>query len=188
MAAKSPKQATKAAKKTPKSPKLQPRSQRQVKDAEQAERRQRAMDLRIAGHSYRAIGEALGVSDETARKDVNFVLTRLHKDTMAQADRYRSVQVARHERMIVAHWPVALNPASPQSGAAAAIVQKAEAHLSKLMGTETPIRTEQSVTTSGTPTSLTLNVLPSGAPYAQALPNSIMEALHGAETPEPGDG
>src|SRR5688572_28673291 len=60
-----------------------------------AERRQRALDYRKAGASYRAIGDALGVSEKTAHGDVQQALASLAAQEQASAEQLRALELAR---------------------------------------------------------------------------------------------
>lgn len=60
-----------------------------------AERRVQALDLRKAGHSYRAIGVALDISEAQAHRDVKAALTRLAQLELAAADELRAMELAR---------------------------------------------------------------------------------------------
>ena len=76
-----------------------------VPSAERTLRRQRALEMRLAGASYREIGQALGVSGKTAFHDV----TRILADTVQEsADRARALEVQRLDRLLLTYWPRAL--------------------------------------------------------------------------------
>lgn len=64
-------------------------------DAIIAQRRLRALELRAAGASYRAIGAQLRVSGKTAYEDVQAVLAELSAQTFASADEYRTMELER---------------------------------------------------------------------------------------------
>lgn len=68
-----------------------------------AVRRERAMELRIGGASYRAIGQALGVSHTTAENYIHAMLT----ETAEATDTLRRMEVRRLDRLWMAHWPAA---------------------------------------------------------------------------------
>ena len=65
----------------------------------------KALDLRLAGVSYRQIGEQLDISHTQAERDVQAML-----DEMAQepAEAVRKAELARLDRLVMAHWPAAL--------------------------------------------------------------------------------
>lgn len=60
-----------------------------------AERRVQALKLRIAGASYRVIGEQLGVSGKTAWEDVHHALAELAELEEALTKEYRALELAR---------------------------------------------------------------------------------------------
>ena len=95
-----------------------------------AVRRQHALDLRIAGVRYREIGAQLGVSHQTAFRDVTAALAEIARDTTAKAERLRQIQCERCEQMTRALWPKAL---SGDERAIRAQVQVMERH-AKLLG------------------------------------------------------
>lgn len=67
-------------------------------------RRVQALDLRLAGASYRQIGAQLGVSHQTAYTDVQEMLKEYCTET---ADEVRSQEVHRLDRLLLAQWPKA---------------------------------------------------------------------------------
>lgn len=60
-----------------------------------ADRRQRALELRKAGASYRAIGATLGVSEAQAHRDVQDALARLAELELTSAAELRALEMAR---------------------------------------------------------------------------------------------
>ena len=73
-----------------------------------AERRLQAFQLRKAGNTYEAIGEALGVSKVAAYKLVRRVVESLDSQSQAEAKVYRALQLARLEEALKAIWPQAM--------------------------------------------------------------------------------
>lgn len=73
-----------------------------------AQREEQAVELRLAGASYRAIAARLGVSLVTAHRTVKRVLDRTEAEANEMAGQLRSIQLERIERMILAAWPLAL--------------------------------------------------------------------------------
>ena len=67
-----------------------------------AERRVKALELRKTGGSYRQIGRALGVSQETAHKDVMHGLAELATQAHGHAEEYRALEVERLDVAILA--------------------------------------------------------------------------------------
>lgn len=70
--------------------------------AERLARAAKAVDLKLAGASYRAIGERLGVSHGQVERDVALVLDRMLAEPVA---RMRALHLARLERLLLAAWP-----------------------------------------------------------------------------------
>lgn len=68
-------------------------------------RRQQALDLRLAGATYRQIGERLGVSTPIAWKHTQAALQQAPHEP---AQEVREIELARLDRLHMAHWPQAL--------------------------------------------------------------------------------
>jgi hypothetical protein len=68
-------------------------------------RRQQALDLRLAGATYRQIGERLGVSPPIAWKHTQAALQQAPHEP---AQEVREIELARLDRLHMAHWPQAL--------------------------------------------------------------------------------
>ena len=83
---------------------MPPRGQR-PRTAEQHARQLQCLELRLAGASYRTIGAQLGISYETVRKDVDLMLKETAQES---ADIIRQTELARLDRMMLAHWNAAL--------------------------------------------------------------------------------
>jgi hypothetical protein len=66
-----------------------------------AERRVRAFELRKSGVSYRRIGDALGVSEAQAHRDVHGVLAELAAQEQASAEEYRALELERLDGLVV---------------------------------------------------------------------------------------
>jgi hypothetical protein len=61
-------------------------------------RRERALDLRIAGLRFRAIGVELGVSHVQAYKDVTAALGEIRAKTYEKAEQWREIELTRLDR------------------------------------------------------------------------------------------
>ena len=70
-----------------------------------AERRGQALERRKMGMSYRAIGDALGVSEKTAHQDVQAALASLAELEQASADEYRALELMRLDTALLALAP-----------------------------------------------------------------------------------
>lgn len=114
-----------------------------AKTAEIVKRQTLALDLRIAGFSYRAIGEKIKISHEQARKDVEHELQRLDKLSADKVAIHRQLELERLDKITKAldHWI--------ESGNMGAIntVLKAMERRAKLLGLDAPVK--QDVTSGG---------------------------------------
>jgi hypothetical protein len=77
------------------------RKKTNAKEFERAERKKNAVELRLAGASYREIGDALGCSTVTAMNDCKEALAEI---PMQQADEMRTVELSRLDRLQRAVW------------------------------------------------------------------------------------
>lgn len=64
------------------------------------DRRWKAWELRVKGKSYRAIGEALGVSGKTAHQDCQAVLVRVIEEANENAAQDRAVALYRLDKAL----------------------------------------------------------------------------------------
>lgn len=94
----------------------------------QADRAAKARNLRVLGYTYKQIGDQLGVSTATARKDVLRYIEDIPKE---EAQEYRDHQVALHEMMISKWAPKALKG----DYKAAMVVAKYDQMRTELLGT-----------------------------------------------------
>ena len=69
-----------------------------------AERRLKALELRKAGASYRAIGAQLGVSHQQAYEDIQRELTAIAKQSTEEATLLRTLDLERLDAMMLAIW------------------------------------------------------------------------------------
>ena len=65
----------------------------------------KALDLRLAGASYRQIGVQLSVSHVQAFRDVQRVLREIAKEPALEV---RAVELGRLDKLMLAHWPFAI--------------------------------------------------------------------------------
>lgn len=72
---------------------------------QQRERAVKALELRIAGATYRQIGHQLDVSEKTAFYDVQGELGRLDGLKQDLAERLRDLELARIDRATLGLWP-----------------------------------------------------------------------------------
>lgn len=66
--------------------------------------RARAIALREGGMSYRAIGEALGVSKQMAHRHVRRALEDVTAKTRDSAERVRQLELLRLDALVRSHW------------------------------------------------------------------------------------
>ena len=104
-----------------------------------------ALELRLGGATFAKIGDALGVSDEGARKAVERALERTKKETSEKAEMLRELERQRLESMVLAIMPQA------KRGHIGAVdqVRKLSESIRKLQGLDVD---------KGVPTNLNLNI------------------------------
>lgn len=68
-------------------------------------RRMKALELRLAGASYRQIGAELGVHYSSAWHDVDIMLREYAKEP---TEAIRNAEMGRLDRLMLAHWPAAI--------------------------------------------------------------------------------
>ena len=88
---------------------MRPTTQKQAsKRAEVAVRRHKALELKIAGHSDRAIARILEVDVSTAHRDVKNVLEALAREHAEEAANLRSLLTLRYEILFRAYYDQAV--------------------------------------------------------------------------------
>ena len=96
-------------------------------------RRIQALDLRLAGASYRQIGDTLGVSHVQAMRDVSKMVSEYATEP---ADEVRKAEAARLDKLMLAHWPRAIQG----DVRATTIVLQIMDRRARLLGIDTPQR------------------------------------------------
>jgi hypothetical protein len=109
-------------------------------DAKKRARANQALELRIAGATYRQIAAQLGVSEKAAYYDVQDELGRLDPIIHGQAERLRELEAARLDRLNVALAP-GIKAGTPGAIFAAVKVMERRA---KLCGLDAPTKLEVS--------------------------------------------
>ena len=100
-----------------------------------AERRQKVIELRKAGGSYRAIGIQVGVSAEQVRRDLNQALAGLQQEENGATAQMRQLESERLDSLTLAFWKGAIEQKDPD---AANIVLKCMDRRAKLYGLDKP--------------------------------------------------
>jgi Homeodomain-like domain len=118
-----------------------------------AARRQKALDLRIAGARYRQIGAQLGVSYQTAYRDVQTALGELATLQAGKAERLRELEVERCDKLQLALWPKARSGDEKAVRTLIAVMDRR----AKLLGLDAPTKLEHGGT-DGQPLVFTLNL------------------------------
>ena len=117
-----------------------------------AERRHRALDLRIAGATYRQIGQQLGVSYQTAYRDVDESLSELAELQRGKAEKLREIELERLEKMTLGLWPKVRHGDEKAVRALVSVMDRR----AKLLGLDAP--SKQDLTSGGQPVAFTINV------------------------------
>ena len=118
----------------PPAPRRKPRNRPKGEDAAARQRADQALDLRIAGASYRQIAAALGVSQKTAYYDVQGALGTLDAVVAVKAERLRDLEAARLDRLNAALAP-GIKAGQPAAVFAAVKIMERRA---KLLGLDAP--------------------------------------------------
>jgi hypothetical protein len=109
-------------------------------DAKKRARANQALELRIAGATYRQIAASLGVSEKAAYYDVQDELGRLYPIIHGQAERLRELEAARLDRL---HVALAAGIKAGRESAIVATVRVMERR-AKLCGLDAPTKLEVS--------------------------------------------
>lgn len=107
-----------------------------VRQPDERQKALRAMQLRTAGATYRAIAESLDYADESgARKAVNRLLTRTEHDAVGEL---RDVEGERLDALQRAAWPAAINGDLDAIKTVLAVIDRRM----KLYGLAAPVRVD----------------------------------------------
>lgn len=107
------------------------------------ERQLRALELRKAGYSYRAIAEELGISVSAAYRATTRALKRLNEKTQEEAEVVRRLELERLDDLLLAMWPKAQNG---DQGAVDRILRIMERR-ARLLGLDAPLKEETDIGT-----------------------------------------
>lgn len=112
----------------------------QVSDSTQARlNEQKAIDLRLAGMTYREIGDALGVHHKTAEEYVDRVLS-ISGETVENREKVLALELQRLDRMQSRLW----NRVLAGDHAADYLILKIQDRRARYLGLDAPQRTEVS--------------------------------------------
>jgi len=112
------------------------------KVARARDREAQALELRKAGASFPAIGQALGISDEGARKAVSRALARIAQQTDEAAAELRALEL---ERLDMAQLAIARQVQQGNFGAIDRWIRLSERR-AKLLGLDAPVRQDVQAT------------------------------------------
>ncbi|MCB1809624.1 MAG: hypothetical protein KDJ99_32010 [Candidatus Competibacteraceae bacterium] len=104
-----------------------------------AERRAQALDLRLAGYSFEAIGQQLGISKQAAYKHVSTALETLHTQTDNSAEQLRALELERLDALLKGCWTAATAGDSESTRVALKVLERR----AKLLGLDVSTRTSE---------------------------------------------
>jgi hypothetical protein len=130
-------------------------------------RETKAMELRLSGASFAAIGNALGITEEGARKAVVRALQRAARQRETSADLLRPLEMARLDAMQLGLWKRA------REGHEGAIdrVLRIMAHRAQLAGLAAPTHTR-------------VELLDAHADLRELTDDDLMAIIEGRERPD----
>jgi hypothetical protein len=114
--------------KTQKRRRSPPRNRPRGEDAARRERTAKALDLRIAGASYRQIARQLDIADATAYADIQEELGRLDALNGQKAERLRDLEARRLDQLTIALQP-GIESGDPRAILAAVRIMERRARL-----------------------------------------------------------
>lgn len=118
-------------------PASDPKATAATRKAQQQELRANIMAMRVGGATMQAIADAMQVSRATVFRHVKKALDRLAADELASTARYRALNLARLDRLLMAIW------SSATSGKDIAVVREARNLITQenaLLGLNAPIK------------------------------------------------
>ena len=99
---------------------------------------EKATELRMAGHSYYAIGKALGIGRGTVHKAVMRALKRLNEETREHAQQVLELELKRCDKLLASLWPHAIKG----NGAAVDRVLRIMERRTRYLGLDSPVKHE----------------------------------------------
>lgn len=159
-------------------------SPRAPKRVRAREREDQAMKMRLAGASQQAIGDALGVSHQAVGKMLDRALDRTAKDTDANADKLRLIEIARLDRLNLKMSPLAEQGSMGAVDRCLRIMERR----ARLLGLDAP--TKADLTTGGKPLSDTIGVkfIDYRVGVTETTPGPSGDNSAPGENKNPGDG
>lgn len=103
-----------------------------------SERQQEALELRMRGMSQRAIGDAMGISQQAVAYHLKNALLEYQKDIEKNAAKIRAIELSRLERLQAAVWQPALDGNLEAVDKAIKVMDRR----AKLVGLDAPKKTE----------------------------------------------
>lgn len=120
------------------------------------EREEEALSLRLAGLTYRVIGEQMGISESGAYKAVVRALKRLNERVTENAEEVRRMELERLDKMLRGLWPAALRGNQGAVDRVLRVMQRRAMYL----GLDAPKALD--VTTDGKPLSNVITIIEHG--------------------------
>jgi len=105
------------------------------------ERERAALELRKAGATYRAIGEALGITPVGAYRAVMRAIAKLNARVLEEAEAVRRLELERLDDLLLAMWPQAKKG---NQGAVDRVLRIMERR-ARLLGIDAPVKQELDV-------------------------------------------
>tara|TARA_R110002020_G_scaffold122026_5_gene277243 strand:- start:1570 stop:2052 length:483 start_codon:yes stop_codon:yes gene_type:complete len=101
-------------------------------------RRYQLLELRLAGATYRQIGERMGISKSVAHREVRRALSEMAEEYSEEADKLRAVQMSRYNKLLIKFYPEAIAGESVTSRNTEALhsVLSIMGHINKINGLE----------------------------------------------------
>ncbi len=127
---------------------LRPRCQTRPIMITTANNQEKAMELRLAGKTFRAIAKELGVSPRAAYRYVVRSRERAEAratDLVDEARQEARVESERVDALIERHWSAAIDPSHPYHIVSTALIVKLMDLRAKLLGTYAPTRVNQAI-------------------------------------------
>lgn len=100
------------------------------------ERRAQALGMKLAGLSYRMIGQQLGISHQQAFRDVSQATAELAAQRLEQTEHYVAIELARLDRLLMVVWPKAMRGEYAALDRALRILER----IARLLGLDAPTK------------------------------------------------